>query len=163
MEELDIDQIHDESIYEVHEKDQDNKRLVKTKELMGQIEFDKVYQTTLFLSLIFHVSIFLWMLLLSLRPQPGKELELDEGYSVLAAVSMICYITGLFALYWKSCKCQRVFLFFLGAIIIANIVLVLLFKKEENVEYVTVAIFLTMLNSILAYKAVTVYKKMKGK
>lgn len=103
------------------------------------------------------------MLLLSLKPKPGKEIELDEGYSILAAISMLCYITGLFALYWKNCTCQKVFLSLLGSIIIANIILAIVFKKEENAEYLSVAIFLTMLNSILAYKAVTVYKKMKGK
>ena len=103
------------------------------------------------------------MLLLSLKPKPGKEVDLDEGYSILAAVSMVCYITGLFALYMKSCKCQRVFLFMLATVIIANIVLAVVFQTEENVQYLSVAIFLALLNSILAYKAITVYKKMKGK
>jgi len=101
------------------------------------------------------------MLLLSLKPKPGKQIDLDEGYSVLAGISMICYVTGLFALYWKSCRCQIVFLSLLGTIIVANIVLTIVFKREENTEYLSVAIFLILLNSILAYKAVTVYKKMK--
>ena len=39
-------------IYEVSEKDQDNQKLVKTKELVGAIEFDKVYQAALFMSLV---------------------------------------------------------------------------------------------------------------
>jgi len=134
---------------------------VRTKELVGAIEFDKVYQAALFLSLIFHVSIFLWMLLLSIKPQKDSPMELDKGYSILAAISMVCYVTGLFALHWKRSKCQGVFLFFLIAIVVANIVLAVVFQREENVEYLAVAIFLIALNCILVFKAIKVYKKMK--
>jgi len=148
-------------IYEVSEKDQSNQKLVKTKELIGAIEFDKVYQAALFMSLIFHVSIFLWMLLLSIKPHKNAHVELDKSYSILAGVSMVCYVTGLFALHWKRSKCQGVFLFFLITIVVANIVLAAVFQREENIEYLSVAIFLIALNCILVFKAVKVYKKMK--
>ena len=45
----------------------------------------------------------------------------------------------------------------------ANIVLAIVFQREENIEYLSVAIFLMALNGILVFKAIKVYKKMKGK
>lgn len=103
------------------------------------------------------------MLLLSLKPAPGTPVGLDFGYSILAAISMVCYVTGLFALHWKKPKCQVIFLVFLGLVIVANIVLVLVFQKDENMEYLSVSVFLLFLNCILVYRAIIVYKKMKGK
>jgi len=103
------------------------------------------------------------MLLLSIKPQKGTHVPLDKGYSILAAISMVCYVTGLFALHWKRSKCQGVFLFFLISIVVANIVLAIVFQREENIEYLSVAIFLMALNGILVFKAIKVYKKMKGK
>ena len=103
------------------------------------------------------------MLLLSIKPQKDSPMQLDKSYSILAAISMVCYVTGLFSLHWKRSKCQGVFLFFLVAIVVANIVLAVVFQREENVEYLAVAIFLIALNCILVFKAIKVYKKMKGK
>ncbi len=103
------------------------------------------------------------MLLLSLRPVPDAQIDLDEGYSVLAAAALVCYMTGLFALYKKNDKYQKVFLFFLILLIAANVFLAVIFHSEENLEYLLIAAFLILLNSVLAYKAVIVYKKMKGK
>ena len=76
---------------------------------------------------------------------------------------MICYVTGLFALYWKRSKFQAVFLLLLSGIVIANLVLAIVFKREENVSYLLMAIFLMLLNGFLIIRAVHVYKKMKGK
>lgn len=107
------------------------------------------------------------MLLLSFLPKQqastGSTAELDKGYSILAGISMVCYVTGLFALYLKRPRYQGLFMVFLVGLIIANVVLALAFKKEENVEYLSVAIFLLLLNFILVIKAIQVYKKMKGK
>jgi len=52
-------------------------------------------------------------------------------------------------------------MFFLIAIVVANIVLAAVFQRQENIEYLAVAIFLIALNCILVFKAVKVYKKMK--
>jgi membrane protein CcdC involved in cytochrome C biogenesis len=103
------------------------------------------------------------MLLLSIKPQKDSPIELNKGYSILAAISMVCYVTGLFALHWKKPKCQGAFLLLLVAIVIANIVLAIVFQREENIEYLAVSIFLIALNCILVFKAIKVYKKMKGK
>lgn len=103
------------------------------------------------------------MLLLSIKPTPGTPEGLDFGYSILAAISMVCYVTGLFALHWKRPKCQIVFMGFLILVIIANIALVIVFQNEENLEYLSVSIFLLLLNCVLVYKAVKVYEKMIGK
>ena len=104
------------------------------------------------------------MLLLSLKPgrSPSSTSELDKAYSILAASSMVCYITGIFALHWKRTKCQAVFLFFMTAIIAANIILAMIYQQKENVRYLSVAVFLFALNSVLFVKAILVYKKMKS-
>ena len=105
------------------------------------------------------------MLLLSLKP--GRNIssasDLDKGYSILAVVSMVCYVTGLFALHWKRAKCQAVFLGFIATIIITNVIVGVVYQQEENVQYLSVAVFLLVLNLILFVKAIQVYKKMKGK
>ncbi len=103
------------------------------------------------------------MLILSELPGSTNINDLLRGYSILMVASIICYISGLFALNYKSAKWQRVFLILLCLIMLANIGLVIAFKQKNQGQYLMVSVFLLLLNLSLSYKAVQIYKKLKGK